>query len=112
MEHVVFFPGLDGNPAFRRLASRDDALRFVEHLRNVEGVSEVSVHGLSPVPLAFRTYYTVEVPAEPGVAPAAMGVPVEPVVPVERVDGELVDASAGVGDGSANGRAAVGFFAH
>ena len=39
MEHVVFFPAPDGTPAFRRLASLEDAARFVEHLRNVEGGS-------------------------------------------------------------------------
>ena len=49
MEHIVFFPGPDGAPSFRRLSSLDDAVRFVEHLRNVENVSEVSVHTLAPM---------------------------------------------------------------
>src|SRR4051794_22851677 len=64
MEHVVFYPALDGAPAFRRFVSLDDAVRFVEHLRNAEGVSEVSVHALAPVPLSFRAYYKVEVPVD------------------------------------------------
>lgn len=63
MEHVVFFPAPDGSAAFRRLASLEDAVRLVEHLRNVEGVAEVSVHALSEVPLAFRAWYRVEMPA-------------------------------------------------
>src|SRR3954447_18967007 len=76
MEHIVFFPGPDGAPSFRRLSSLDDAVRLVEHLRNVENVSEVSVHTLAPVPLSFRPYYRVEVPAgeaapEPRFAPGA-----------------------------------------
>lgn len=62
MEHVVFFPAPDGTPAFRRLADLDEAVRLVEHLRNVEGVSSASVHSLTEVPLAFRAYYKVEVP--------------------------------------------------
>ena len=62
MEHVVFFPAADGAPAFRRVASLDEAVRLVEHLRNDQGVSSVSVHALSEVPLAFRAYYKVEVP--------------------------------------------------
>src|SRR5436305_12964471 len=74
MEHVVFYPALDGAPAFRRFASLDDAVRFVEHLKNAEGVSEVSVHALSPVPLAFGAYYKVEVPEA--------AAPVEAVAPV------------------------------
>lgn len=63
MEHVVFFPAPDGAPAFRRVPSLDEAVRLVEHLRNVEGVNSVSVHALTEVPLAFRAYYKVEVPA-------------------------------------------------
>src|SRR3954470_1795746 len=84
MEHVVFFPGPDGAPSFRRLSSLDDAVRLVEHLRNVENVSEVSVHTLAPVPLSFRPYYRVEVPAgeaEPVFAAEPVAVPVEAVVP-------------------------------
>jgi hypothetical protein len=75
MEHVVFHPGPDGAPAFRRFSSLEDAVHFVEHLRNVEGVIEVSVHALTPVPLAFRAYYKVEMPVEP--VDAAL--PVDPV---------------------------------
>lgn len=63
MEHVVFYPSADGSPAFRRVTTLDDAMNFVEHLRNVEGVTDFSVHALTAVPLAFRAYYHVEVPA-------------------------------------------------
>ena len=95
MEHVVFFPAPDGAPAFRRVASLDEAVRLVEHLRNVEGVSSVSVHALTEVPLAFRAYYRVKVPTEahvpvqavesPVEALAVEPVAVEPVEPVEHV---------------------------
>jgi hypothetical protein len=80
MEHVVFYPSLDGSPAFRRVASLEEAARFVEHLRNVEDVTDFSVHALTAVPLSVRPWYRVEMPfdaqgpAEPmepyGVAPA------------------------------------------
>jgi hypothetical protein len=75
VEHVVFFPAPDGSPAFRRVPSLDEAVRLVEHLRNVEGLSTVSVHALTEVPLAFRTYYRVEVPAA-----VEAQVPAQPVV--------------------------------
>jgi hypothetical protein len=82
MEHVVFFPAHDGTPAFRRVGTLEDAVRLVEHLRNVEGVSEVSVHALAEVPLSFKTWYRVEVPTTEAVeAPAE--VPVEAPVAVE-----------------------------
>src|SRR3954447_16701695 len=77
MEHVVFHPGPDGSPSFRRFGSLEDAVRFVEHLRNAEGVSEVSVHALAPVQLAFRAYYKVEVPVDQ--APVDVPAPSEPV---------------------------------
>ncbi len=77
VEHVVFFPASDGTPAFRRVPSVEEAVRLVEHLRNVEGVFEVSVHALTAVPLAFRAYYRVEMP---GVEVAHLVAP-EPVAP-------------------------------
>lgn len=140
MEHVVFYPALDGAPAFRRFASLDEAVRFVEHLRNAEGVSEVSVHTLSPVPLAFRAYYKVEVPAEPApvvdvpapsepvfeavpVAEAPAEVPAEapvevaaeaPAEPVAPFVPEPVMAEAIVpaAPAASNGKKSLGFFAH
>lgn len=77
MEHVVFFPAHDGTPAFRRVDGLEDAVRLVEHLRNVEGVSEVSCCALTEVPLAFRAWYRVEVPAG-----AETVVPVQPTAEV------------------------------
>jgi hypothetical protein len=131
MEHVVFHPGPDGLPAFRRFGSLEDAVRFVEHLRNVEGVSEVSVHALSPVQLAFRAYYKVEVPADqpvvdvpapsepmleavPVAAEPVMGGPVmaEPVMPEPVLaEAQFADASAAAEQPS-NGKRSLGFFAH
>jgi hypothetical protein len=78
MEHVVFYPSFDGTPAFRRVASLEDAARFVEHLRNVEDVTDFSVHALTQVPLSVKPWYRVEVPFEaPGepVAAEPYGVP-------------------------------------
>ena len=134
MEHVVFHPGPDGSPAFRRFGSLEDAVRFVEHLRNAEGVSEVSVHALAPVPVAFRAYYKVEVPEQAPVAevpapaqPLLEAVPAEPVLaePVmaepemaEPVMPEPVMAEAQFSDATAaaeqpsNGKRSLGFFAH
>src|SRR3954466_3630729 len=129
MEHVVFHPGPDGSPSFRRFGSLEDAVRFVEHLRNVEGVSEVSVHALAPVPLAFRAYYRVEVPADQ--APVDVPAPSEPVydampmaaeqpvmaepvmaepVMTEPVLAEPVMAEATAAAEQSNGKRSLGFF--
>ena len=131
MEHVVFFPAHDGTPAFRRVGNLQDAVRLVEHLRNVENVSEVSVHALSEVPLAFKPYYKVEVPegeapaglalaeAEPApvVAPEPIVVPglaPEPGSPVAAAVPEQPEAPAEEPAAEANqeaGVASLGFFA-
>ncbi|HTL23916.1 MAG TPA: hypothetical protein VL281_07740 [Mycobacteriales bacterium] len=105
MEHVVFFPAHDGSPAFRRLASLEDAVRFVEHLRNTEGVDRVSVHALTEVPLAFKAYYKVEMPES---APEAVAAPpvVAEAVPVVVPEQELPVAEEAVAAPSS-----MGFFA-
>lgn len=125
MEHVVFFPAHDGTPAFRRVAGLEDAVRLVEHLRNVEGISEVSVHALSEVPLAFKTWYRVEVPAVPAAEPVAVEpVAVEPVaeepvaeepVPVlvqdDLPEQPVVALAASNGLAVGGGAKSLGFFA-
>ena len=79
MEHVVFYPGADGAEAFRRAADLEGAVRLVESLRNDEGIGDVSVFSLSPVPLAFRTYVHVELPvSQEAEAPSFQDVPIPP----------------------------------
>jgi hypothetical protein len=122
MDHVVFYAGPDAVPAFRRFSSLDEAVRFVEHMRNVEGVEDVSVNLLTPVPLAFRAYYKVEVPpvempsvevaAVPEQPTAAETVVPEPVeaMPVDTVPVEVPAPAESVP--AANGKRSLGFFAH
>ncbi|MCU1624540.1 MAG: hypothetical protein JWL79_3385 [Frankiales bacterium] len=91
MEHVVFFPAHDGTPAFRRVSSLEEAVRLVEHLRNVEGVTELSVHSLTEIPLAFKAIYRVEVPAGEVADPVALEVPSQQLPPPLPVaDGPVV----------------------
>jgi hypothetical protein len=94
VEHVVFFPAPDGAPAFRRVPDLEQAVRLVEHLRNAEGINEVSCHALTEVPLAFRAYYRVEVPA-PVEAPAPEAPAAEvPAVEVPAVEVPAVEVPA------------------
>ena len=127
MEHVVFYPGPDAAPAFRRFSSLDEAVRFVEHLRNSEGVAEVSVHTLTPVPVAFRAYYKAEVPAGDlvsGMVPDQAPAPVEPVAEVvpaelpvempvaEPVLAEMTAELPADPEVAQNGKRSLGFFSH
>jgi hypothetical protein len=71
MEHVVFYPSSEGVPAFERVGSLDEAVSFVEQLRNSFNITEFSVQALTPVPLSFRAYYHVEVPDRAGAVASA-----------------------------------------
>jgi len=101
MEHVVFFPAADGSPAFRRVPTLDEAVRLVEHLRNVEGLSTVSVHSLTEVPLSFRAYYRVEVPTD-AVPAQPLGEPVAELVALAPEVEEPAPALALVEDAPAD----------
>lgn len=119
MEHVVFYPAHDGSPAFRRVATLEEAVRLVEHLRNVEDVAEASVHSLAEVPLAFRAYYKVELPGleavpTPQVESLAeesfLDVPEQPGEREEEDVPESVPALAAGNGRSADGPSDMGFF--
>ena len=80
MEHVVFSAAVDGaGEEFRRVSSLDEAMRVVEHLRNDLGIEDAAVFSLTPVPLAFRTYYRVEVSEVSPAAPVSQPVVAEAV---------------------------------
>jgi len=119
MEHVVFFPSHDGTPAFRRVATLEEAVRLVEHLRNVEGVTEVSLHALAEVPLAFTAWYRVEVPAGAEAQVAELDpVEVEPAeaAPLPVLVQDVVPEQPMVALAASNGHTAdnpssLGFFA-
>jgi hypothetical protein len=83
MEHVVFSASVDGlGEEFCRVSSLEEAVRVVEHLRNDLGVADAAVFSLTPVPLAFRTYYRVEVSGVSGVSGAAESSVASPTAPV------------------------------
>jgi hypothetical protein len=87
VEHIVFFTGADGAAQYRRTPSLEEAVRFVEHLRNVEGVEDSRVYAMTEVPLAFKTVYRVEIPGQvvdsaPAPLPPMPPMPPELDVPV------------------------------
>lgn len=110
MEHLVRFTSAEGRDGYHQAANLDEALKFVERLRNNESADNVRLFRLQEIPIEFRAYYRVEV------RPDSSEQPVEtpPVPPVE--DGVAEDASlvpaAGVAhngaDGDANGRRLFG----
>lgn len=70
MSHLVIFRGEGGKTSYHQSETLDEAVKFVEHLRNQENVEDARLFRLDEVPLEVRTYYKVEVSAA---GPAASG---------------------------------------
>jgi hypothetical protein len=104
MEHVVFSAAVDGvGEEFRRVSNLDEAVRVVEHLRNDLGIEQASVFELKAVPLAFRTYYRVEVPGVEVTSTApeqALETAPESLAPAEEPEMEPVPTLVPLGQSS------------
>lgn len=84
MEHLIRFTNAEGRDGHHVAPSLEDALRFVERLRNTEEVAATTVYRLTEVPFEFKTYYKVEVRSgegapEEGVSAATPPPPAPPV---------------------------------
>jgi hypothetical protein len=101
---MVIFRTADGKPSYHQAEVLNEAIRFVEHLRNEEQVNDARIFAMAEVPIEFKVQWRVElaVPASPpsttalapAVAPAAVPVTeVAEVAAVAEVD-EVADADA------------------
>src|SRR5438270_13555546 len=64
MAHMVIFRRPDGKPGYHQADGVDDAVRFVEMLRNQEKVTDARIFRMEEVPIEVRTYFRVEVAGE------------------------------------------------
>lgn len=85
MPHMVIFRSTEGKPGYHQAETLDDAVRFVERLRNQEGVTDTRVFRMQEVALEVKTYYKVEI------APNADGAPVAAPLPEEPESAVLAD---------------------
>ncbi|MBV9411739.1 MAG: hypothetical protein JO148_09085 [Acidimicrobiia bacterium] len=76
---MVIFRRSDGKPGYHQADGVDDAVRFVEMLRNQEKVSDARIFRMEEVSIEIKTYYKVEVVAEEADAPQTR-LPVPPSV--------------------------------
>ncbi|HUH07160.1 MAG TPA: hypothetical protein VML96_05055 [Egibacteraceae bacterium] len=85
------FATAEGKEGQHTAVSLDEALSFVERLRNTEEVADARVFRMQEVPIEFRAYYKVELKASEATAPAAeiteSPVPAPPVVEVDAPAG-------------------------
>lgn len=66
MPHMVIYRSAEGKPAYHQAEALDDAVRFVEHMRNHEKVAEARIFAMQEVPIEVRTYFRVEVTTADG----------------------------------------------
>jgi len=72
---MVIFRRPDGKPGYHQADGVEDAVRFVEMLRNQEKVTDARVFRMEEVALEVRTYFKVEVASEESEVPAATPTP-------------------------------------
>ncbi len=74
---MVIYRTADGQPGYHQAEELDEAVRFVERLRNGDGVDGARIFKMEEVSFDFRPYFKVEigpgVPGEAAVAPAFVG---------------------------------------
>ncbi len=121
MPHMVIFRDVEGRPGYHQAEGLDDAVRFVEQLRNEQNISETRIFSMQEVPIEFRPYYRVTLaPAqvspelEPEPVPEAVVEPApeaEVVPEPEHGDPEVAAVGAG-GDAPqhSNGSSRFGLF--
>jgi hypothetical protein len=107
VEHLVRFTSAEGRDGYHTAAGLDDALKFVERLRNNEEVDRVRLFRLQEVPIEFKAYYKVELRGADAPVPLVEEAPAEaeaiealpaPAPPGEDDDAGLVVAPSGAAD--------------
>jgi len=78
LSHMVIYRTADGQPGYHQADELDEAVRFVERLRNGDGVDGARIFKMEEVNFDFRPYFKVEIgpggiPIETPVSPAFAG---------------------------------------
>ena len=77
MSHMVIYRTADGQPGYHQAEELDEAVHFVERLRNGDGVDGARIFRMEEVNFDFRPYFKVEI----GSVGEQIGVPAAPSVP-------------------------------
>ena len=104
MSHMVIYRTGDGQPGYHQTEELDEAVRYVEQLRNGDGVDGARIFRMEEVNFDFRPYFKVEigptgepihVPLPPNDQPAPAPMP-EPAAPAMQPEPTPLVASAAV----------------
>jgi hypothetical protein len=99
---MVIFRRPEGKPGYHQAESVDDAVRFVEMLRNQEQANDIHIFRMQEVPFEFRTVFKVEISSEDGARQA-------PPAPAEA-DAVIPDELPTPAEAAASARARSGRF--
>jgi hypothetical protein len=90
VSHMVIFQTPDGNPGYNQFETLDEAVRFVEKLRNEQSVETARMFALEEVTFDFKPYFRVQLdpPAvtsgQRNDAPAQQAAPPAPQAPASQ----------------------------
>ena len=62
-QHMVIFQNPSGDPGYNQFESIEDAVSFVEKLRNDQGIDSIRIFELDEVKFDLKPYYKVELQA-------------------------------------------------
>jgi hypothetical protein len=61
LSHMVIYRTADGQPGYHQAGELDEAVKFVERLRNGDGVDGARIFKMEEVNFDFRPYFKVEI---------------------------------------------------
>ena len=105
MTHMVIFRHPEGKAGYHQAENVDEAVRFVERLRNQEHVTDARIFRMEEVPIEFRTYYKVELASaaepSPAAAPAVLrkvlrSVPLRSLIMTSLLRAVVIEAAPGL----------------
>lgn len=63
MSNMVIFQTADGSPGYNQFEAVDEAVRFIEKLRNEQGIEGARMFALEEIKYQLKPYYKVELQA-------------------------------------------------
>lgn len=97
MSHMVIYRTGDGQPGYHQAEELDEAVKFVERLRNVDGVDSARIFHMEEINFDFRPYFKVEIgpSGEPIQTPKAEATPAPEPVPLADAPSSVPTAPSG-----------------
>ncbi len=59
--HVVTFTNAEGKAGTHQTESLEEAIKFIEHIRNSESVNDAKLYNMVEIPIEVKAYYKVEI---------------------------------------------------